>query len=69
MDGLTFEQIEAAGLEDWLIRLGEELRSKHDHGLAKPDPRHSEPFAAGMVWLLQSPCPLRHGPGDRGLPV
>ncbi len=28
VDGATFEQIEAAGLEDWLIRLGEELRAK-----------------------------------------
>ena len=28
MDGVTFERIEAAGLEDWLIRLGEELRAK-----------------------------------------
>src|ERR1700761_5335253 len=28
VDGGTFEQIEAAGLEDWLARLGEELRAK-----------------------------------------
>jgi len=28
VDGVTFEQIEAAGLEDWLTRLGEELRTK-----------------------------------------
>ena len=28
VDGATFERIEAAGLEDWLIRLGEELRAK-----------------------------------------
>ena len=28
VDGMTFERIEAAGLEDWLIRLGEELRAK-----------------------------------------
>ena len=28
VDGVTFEQIEAAGLEDWLARLGEELRAK-----------------------------------------
>jgi len=28
VDGLTFDQIEAAGLEDWLTRLGEELRTK-----------------------------------------
>ena len=28
VDGMTFEQIEAAGLEDWLTRLGEELRAK-----------------------------------------
>ena len=28
VDGVTFEQIEASGLEDWLIRLGEELRAK-----------------------------------------
>jgi RNA-directed DNA polymerase len=28
VDGMTFEQIEAAGREDWLIRLGEELRTK-----------------------------------------
>jgi RNA-directed DNA polymerase len=27
-DGVTFEQIEAAGLEGWLTRLGEELRAK-----------------------------------------
>jgi RNA-directed DNA polymerase len=27
-DGATFEQIEAAGLEDWLTRLGEDLRAK-----------------------------------------
>jgi retron-type reverse transcriptase len=26
--GTTFEQIESAGLEDWLTRLGEELRTK-----------------------------------------
>ena len=26
--GSTFEQIEATGLEDWLTRLGEELRTK-----------------------------------------
>ena len=28
VDGATFEQIEAAGLDDWLARLGEELRAK-----------------------------------------
>jgi RNA-directed DNA polymerase len=28
VDGVTFEQIEAAGLEDWLTRLAEELRTK-----------------------------------------
>ena len=28
VDGITFERIEAAGLEDWLTRLGEELRTK-----------------------------------------
>jgi RNA-directed DNA polymerase len=28
VDGTTFAQIEAAGLEDWLTRLGEELRAK-----------------------------------------
>lgn len=28
VDGTTFERIEAAGLEDWLTRLGEELRTK-----------------------------------------
>src|SRR6201995_1344889 len=28
VDGITFDQIEAAGLEDWLTRLGEELRTK-----------------------------------------
>src|SRR5665213_2448419 len=28
VDGATFEQIEAGGLEDWLARLGEELRAK-----------------------------------------
>ena len=28
VDGVTFEQIETAGLEDWLTRLGEELRTK-----------------------------------------
>src|SRR6185312_441383 len=28
VDGMTFERIEAAGLEDWLTRLGEELRAK-----------------------------------------
>jgi len=28
VDGITFDQIEAAGLENWLIRLGEELRAK-----------------------------------------
>ena len=39
VDGITFEQIEAAGLEDWLIRPGEALRTKHAHGLAKPVPR------------------------------
>jgi RNA-directed DNA polymerase len=39
VDGVTFDQIEAAGLEDWLARLGEELRKRHAHGLAKPVPR------------------------------
>lgn len=28
VDGMTFDRIEAAGREDWLVRLGEELRSK-----------------------------------------
>jgi RNA-directed DNA polymerase len=28
VDGATFDKIEAAGLEDWLSRLGEELRTK-----------------------------------------
>jgi RNA-directed DNA polymerase len=28
VDGITFEQIEASGLENWLTRLGEELRAK-----------------------------------------
>ena len=28
VDGTTFEQIETAGLENWLIRLGEDLRTK-----------------------------------------
>ena len=28
VDGATFDQIEAAGLEDWLLRLGEELRAQ-----------------------------------------
>jgi len=28
VDGVTFEQIETAGVEDWLLRLGEELRAK-----------------------------------------
>src|SRR5487761_2788645 len=28
VDGTTFDKIEAAGLEDWLSRLGEELRAK-----------------------------------------
>lgn len=28
VDGATFDKIEAAGLEDWLSRLGEELRAK-----------------------------------------
>jgi RNA-directed DNA polymerase len=28
VDGTTFERIEASGLEDWLRRLGEELRAK-----------------------------------------
>ena len=28
VDGMTFEQIAAAGLEDWLTRLGEELRAQ-----------------------------------------
>src|SRR6202051_42803 len=28
VDGITFDRIEAAGLEDWLTRLGEELRTK-----------------------------------------
>jgi len=39
VDGVTFEQIETAGVQDWLTRLGEELRTQHAHGLAKPDPR------------------------------
>jgi RNA-directed DNA polymerase len=28
VDGVTFDQVEALGLEDWLSRLGEELRTK-----------------------------------------
>jgi RNA-directed DNA polymerase len=28
VDGVTFDRIEAAGPEDWLTRLGEELRTK-----------------------------------------
>jgi RNA-directed DNA polymerase len=28
VDGMTFDRIEASGLEDWLSRLGEELRAK-----------------------------------------
>ena len=28
VDGITFDRIEAAGMEDWLTRLGEELRAK-----------------------------------------
>ena len=28
VDGITFDQIEAAGLQDWLTQLGEELRAK-----------------------------------------
>src|ERR1700729_1131492 len=28
VDGVTFDQIEASGLENWLTRLGEELRAK-----------------------------------------
>src|SRR3979490_1501966 len=28
VDGVTFDRIETAGLENWLIRLGEELRTK-----------------------------------------
>ena len=28
VDGMTFDQIDAAGLEDWLTRLGEELHTK-----------------------------------------
>src|SRR5271168_4991766 len=28
VDGITFERIETAGLENWLTRLGEELRAK-----------------------------------------
>jgi RNA-directed DNA polymerase len=28
VDGVTFDRIEAAGLEDWLARLGEELRTR-----------------------------------------
>ena len=28
VDGVTFEQIETAGLQDWLTRLGEELRTQ-----------------------------------------
>ena len=28
VDGVTFDQIEAAGLEDWLTRLGEDLKTK-----------------------------------------
>ena len=28
VDGMTFDQIDASGLENWLIRLGEELRAK-----------------------------------------
>jgi RNA-directed DNA polymerase len=39
VDQVTFARIEAQGREDWLSRLGEELRAKHAHGLAKPDPR------------------------------
>jgi len=48
VDEMTFERIEAAGLEDWLTRLGEELRKKHAHGLAKPDPS-DVPVPAGAA--------------------
>jgi hypothetical protein len=50
VDGATFERIEAAGLENWLTQLGEELRAKHAHGLAKPGPRDvSVPTGAAGV--------------------
>jgi RNA-directed DNA polymerase len=32
VDGVTFDQIEATGLEDWLTQLGEELRTKTYRG-------------------------------------
>jgi hypothetical protein len=67
VDGMTFEQIEAAGLEDWLTRLGEELRTKHAHGLAKPDPRDL-PVPAGAAGddpkARRRRAPPRH-PGPR----
>ena len=70
VDGTTFERIEAAGLQDWLTRLGEDLRAKHAHGLTKPDPR-DESVPAGATgddsqvrrWRATARYPDHTGPG------
>ena len=36
VDGVTFERIEADGLENWLARLGEDLRSEDLSGAGGP---------------------------------
>ena len=48
VDGMTFERIEAAGLEDWLSRLGEELRAKACPGL-DPGTYRCQPVRRVMI--------------------
>ena len=60
VDGMTFERIEAAGQEDWLTRLGEELRAKACPGL---DPRT---YRCQPVRRVMIPKP---GGGERPLGI
>ena len=64
VDGTTFETIEAAGLEDWLTRLGEELRTKHAHGLAFGQTRGT--YRCQAVRRVMIPKP---GGGERPLGI
>jgi hypothetical protein len=60
VDGTTFEQIETMGLENWLSRLGEELRAEDvsvPAGATGDDPKARRRLAA---------APYPNDPGPRG---